>query len=103
MDNAFCGGGDSNIGLSNTAVPISAAALNQIKAVIFMGNPRYRAGLPYNVGTCSAQGVGAFHTISLYNILIYTVRTKTSWIRLSISKQSKELLRRSRSILLHWQ
>ena len=57
MDNAFCGGGDSTIGLSNTAVPISSAALAQIKAAIFMGSPRYRAGFPYNVGTCTAQGV----------------------------------------------
>jgi acetylxylan esterase len=57
MDNALCGGGDSGAGISNTAVPISASAVNMIKAAIFMGDPRYRAGLPYNVGTCSAQGV----------------------------------------------
>ena len=57
MDNAFCGGGDSNIGLSNTAIPIQASAINMIKAVIEMGSPRYRAGFPYNVGTCTAQGV----------------------------------------------
>ncbi|TKX23256.1 acetylxylan esterase [Elsinoe australis] len=55
-DNAFCGGGDTNIGLTSTAVPISASALNQIKAAIFMGDPRYIAGLPYNVGTCTQQG-----------------------------------------------
>lgn len=57
MDNAFCGGGDTTIGLSNTATPISSAALAQIKAAIFMGSPRFRAGFSYNVGTCSAQGV----------------------------------------------
>lgn len=57
MDNALCGGEDSGAGISNTAVPISASAVNMIKAAIFMGDPRYRAGLPYNVGTCSAQGV----------------------------------------------
>lgn len=57
MDNAVCGGGDTNIGLTNTAVPINAAALSMIKATIWMGSPRYRAGLPYNVGTCTAQGV----------------------------------------------
>ncbi|RDL38762.1 putative acetyl xylan esterase (Axe1) [Venustampulla echinocandica] len=56
MDNAFCGGGDSNIGLSNTAVPIQAAAIEMIKAAIFMGDPRHIPGLPYNVGTCQASG-----------------------------------------------
>lgn len=57
MDNAFCGGGDTNIGLSNTAVPISAAAVNMIRAAIFMGDPRHIPGLSYNVGTCQASGV----------------------------------------------
>ena len=57
MDNAVCGGGDTNIGLTSTAVPINAAALSMIRATIWMGNPRFRAGAPYNVGTCSAQGV----------------------------------------------
>ncbi|KAG9234431.1 carbohydrate esterase family 5 protein [Amylocarpus encephaloides] len=56
MDNAFCGGGDTNIGLSNTAVPIQASAIAMIKAAIFMGDPRYIAGLPYNVGSCTARG-----------------------------------------------
>ena len=57
MDNAVCGGGDTNIGLTSTAVPINAAALNMIRATIWMGSPRYRAGFSYNVGTCTAQGV----------------------------------------------
>ncbi|KAF3913102.1 hypothetical protein AA313_de0201179 [Arthrobotrys entomopaga] len=56
MDNAFCGGGDTNIGLSNTATPINSNALAMIKAAIFMGDPRYMAGLPYDVGTCTAHG-----------------------------------------------
>ncbi|EWC44444.1 hypothetical protein DRE_06812 [Drechslerella stenobrocha 248] len=56
MENAFCGGGDSNIGLSDTSTPINPSALNMIKAVILMGDPRYMAGAPYNVGTCTAQG-----------------------------------------------
>ncbi|KAF3928432.1 hypothetical protein ABW20_dc0100843 [Dactylellina cionopaga] len=56
MENAFCGGGDTNIGLTNTATPINAAALNQIKAVILMGDPRFTAGAPYNVGSCTAHG-----------------------------------------------
>lgn len=57
MDNAVCGGPDTGSGITSTTPPISAAALNQIKAVIEQGSPRYVAGLSYNVGTCSAQGV----------------------------------------------
>ncbi|EPS41325.1 hypothetical protein H072_4798 [Dactylellina haptotyla CBS 200.50] len=55
-ENAFCGGGDTNIGLSSTATPINAASLNMIKAVILMGDPRFMAGAPYDVGTCTAHG-----------------------------------------------
>ena len=57
MDNAFCGGGDTNIGLSDTKTPIQESAIKMIKAAIFMGDPRYISGLPYNVGTCTAKGV----------------------------------------------
>jgi acetylxylan esterase len=57
FDDAFCGGGDTNEGLYSTAVPIQASAIAQIKAAIFMGDPRYIYGLPYDVGTCTAQGV----------------------------------------------
>ncbi|TEY57667.1 hypothetical protein BOTCAL_0209g00060 [Botryotinia calthae] len=56
MDDAFCGGGDANNGLTNTVIPIQASAVNMIKAVIFMGNPRYIYGLSYEAGTCRAQG-----------------------------------------------
>ncbi|KAH8664764.1 catalytic core domain of acetyl xylan esterase from Trichoderma Reesei [Ilyonectria robusta] len=56
FDNAFCGGGDPNQGLSNTAVLLSASAVNMVKAAIFMGDPRYIYGLPYEVGTCRAKG-----------------------------------------------
>ncbi|ATZ57431.1 hypothetical protein BCIN_15g00130 [Botrytis cinerea B05.10] len=56
MDDAFCGGGDANNGLTSTAIPIQASAVNMIKAAIFMGNPRYIYGLSYEVGTCRAQG-----------------------------------------------
>ncbi|KAF7157655.1 hypothetical protein CNMCM5623_002029 [Aspergillus felis] len=56
MDDALCGGGDPNEGYSNTAVPLSASAVNMIKAAIFMGDPRFVAGLPYNVGTCTTGG-----------------------------------------------
>ncbi|KAK3312999.1 acetylxylan esterase precursor [Apodospora peruviana] len=56
MDNAFCGGPDSGASITSSTPPISSSALNMIKAVILQGNPRYRAGLSYNVGTCTAQG-----------------------------------------------
>lgn len=59
MDNAVCGGPDSGSGITSTTPPISASALNQVKAVILMGSPRYVAGLSYNVGTCTAQGFAA--------------------------------------------
>jgi hypothetical protein len=36
---------------------LTGAALEAVKAGIFLGDPHYRAGLPYNVGTCTAQGV----------------------------------------------
>jgi len=60
MDDAFCGGGDTNEGLTSTAIPIQASALNMIKAAIFMGDPRYIPGLSYDVGTCEADGVSTF-------------------------------------------
>ncbi|KAK6540114.1 hypothetical protein TWF694_008938 [Orbilia ellipsospora] len=56
MDNAFCGGGDTNIGLSNTASPLTSAAQAAIKAAIFMGDPRFMAGQSYDVGTCTTHG-----------------------------------------------
>jgi alpha-beta hydrolase superfamily lysophospholipase len=55
-DNAFCGGPDANQGYSTTTPAFSAAAMNQIKAVIEMGNPRFRSGVAYQVGTCKTQG-----------------------------------------------
>ncbi|KAF7347136.1 Acetyl xylan esterase [Mycena venus] len=56
FDDAYCGGGDTNEGLSSTAIPISAAAQKKIAAAIFMGDPRHIPGLSYNVGTCQASG-----------------------------------------------
>jgi acetylxylan esterase len=38
-------------------VLFSAAAIKNIKAAIFMGDPLYHYGLPYDVGTCQAGGV----------------------------------------------
>ncbi|KAK7419044.1 hypothetical protein QQX98_003546 [Neonectria punicea] len=59
MDNALCGGGDSGAGITDTAVPISAAAVKMIKAAILMGDPRYVSGLAYGVGTCKNGGFDA--------------------------------------------
>lgn len=53
----LCGGGDPNQGIENTAVLFSPAAISNIKAAIFMGDPMYHYGLPYGVGTCTAGGV----------------------------------------------
>jgi acetylxylan esterase len=57
MDDALCGGGDPAEGITSTAVPLSAGAVGAIKAAIFMGDPRFVAGLSYEVGTCKAGGV----------------------------------------------
>ncbi|KAI9163924.1 Acetylxylan esterase [Paramyrothecium foliicola] len=59
MDNAFCGGPDPGSGISNSAIPISAAAQNMVKAVIMMGNPRYQYGIAHQVGTCTQGGFAA--------------------------------------------
>ncbi|KAL5357700.1 cutinase-domain-containing protein [Aspergillus floccosus] len=59
MDAALCGGGVPNQGITNTAVRLSSSAVNMVKAAIFMGEPLFRAGLPYSVGTCSAGGFDA--------------------------------------------
>ncbi|KNG50043.1 carbohydrate esterase family 5 protein [Stemphylium lycopersici] len=50
MDNALCGGAGSTL---------TGNALKAVKAAIFMGDPHNRSGLPYNVGTCRAQGFAA--------------------------------------------
>ncbi|KIJ35426.1 carbohydrate-binding module family 1 protein [Sphaerobolus stellatus SS14] len=55
MDDAFCSGGDTNEGLSSTAIPIQAFTINMIKAAIFMGDPCHIPGLSYNVKTCNAN------------------------------------------------
>jgi acetylxylan esterase len=68
IDDAYCGGGDTGEGLTSTATPIQASALEQIAAVIFMGNPRYIYGLSYEVGTCTAEGVSLlyFHRVNFH-------------------------------------
>lgn len=107
MDDAFCGGGDANNGLTSTAIPIQASAVNMIKAAIFMGNPRYIYGLSYEVGTCRAQGVSplihTFHVayvttlicLSISNnvLTIILVRTSSLWIFLSLWFKDQVLLR----------
>ncbi|VUC21182.1 unnamed protein product [Clonostachys rosea] len=50
IDNALCGG---------QGATLSGNALAAVKAAIFMGDPHNRAGLPYNVGTCTAGGFAA--------------------------------------------
>lgn len=65
FDDAYCGGGDTNEGLTSTAIPISTAAQAQIKAAIFMGDPRHIPGLSFNVGTCQASGVSSILTLTL--------------------------------------
>jgi acetylxylan esterase len=62
MDAALCGGGVPNQGVTDTSVRLSSSAVNMVKAAIFMGDPLFRAGLPYDVGTCGAGGV--FITLS---------------------------------------
>lgn len=69
MDNAFCGGGDSSAGITDTSVPLSDAAVSAIKAAIFMGDPRFVSGLSYEVGTCEAGGVsGPFRLPTLSSV-----------------------------------
>jgi len=57
MDNALCGGTDTNQGISSTAAPITSANAAKVKAVILMGDPRHTPGASYNVGTSTAAGV----------------------------------------------
>ena len=57
MDNNICGGPDNGASISDSTVPLSASAVNQVKAVVMLGNPRYINGLAYGVGTCDAGGV----------------------------------------------
>ncbi|KAI1071354.1 hypothetical protein LB507_011567 [Fusarium sp. FIESC RH6] len=59
MDNNICGGPDNGTSISDSTVPLSASAVNQVKAVVMLGNPRYINGLAYGVGTCDAGGFDA--------------------------------------------
>jgi acetylxylan esterase len=57
MDDAVCGGGDPNQGISDTNPSVSSDVGAQIKAMILMGNPRHDSSAPYSVGTATAPGV----------------------------------------------
>ncbi|KAI0858208.1 cutinase-domain-containing protein [Xylaria cubensis] len=50
VDNAMCGG---------SGATLTGNALAAVKVAIFMGDPHNIAGLPYNVGTCTAGGFAA--------------------------------------------
>lgn len=94
MDNAICGGAGSTL---------TGNALKAVKAAIFMGDPHNRNGLPYNVGTCKAQGVSPLLLQLLVSLLTSTlVRRPPCWIHLRTCQQQHhpELLRLSGSILL---
>ncbi|QPC78063.1 hypothetical protein HYE68_008815 [Fusarium pseudograminearum] len=59
MDNNICGGPDNGASISGSNVSLSASAVEQVKAVIMMGDPRFIHGLAYGVGTCDAGGFDA--------------------------------------------
>lgn len=71
FDDALCGGGDTAEGVTDTSVPLSTAAVSQIKAAIFMGDPRFVAGLSYEVGTCEAGGVSQDHARAVVLFTMY--------------------------------
>ena len=118
MDDAFCGGGDTNEGLTSTAIPIQASAVNMIKAAIFMGDPRHIPGLSYDVGTCQANGVSTSFLLRVFNssssplndpgfcfgviLTVLIVCSPPSWVPMPICQQDSVLLRRRGSILLQW-
>lgn len=104
-DDAICGGGDPNQGISSTAAPISAAVGNKIKAIIFMGDPRNIPGGPYSVGTAKNPGVSSLKVdCQLFILIMFVlVRPKTCGLHLfCIRKQNPILLRLCRSLLLEW-
>ncbi len=109
MDDALCGGGDSGEGYGNTAVPLSASAVTAIKAAIFMGDPRYISGLPYEVGTCLAGGVSSpsFPCQLNSSSLIFffsplLVRRSTVRIFVPLCEQDSVILRFLGPLLLQW-
>ncbi|KAG6001211.1 hypothetical protein E4U54_001140 [Claviceps lovelessii] len=59
IDNALCGGPDENARITSSTPAINPTAANMIKAVTFMGSPRFQAGFPYDQGTCREYGFDA--------------------------------------------
>jgi acetylxylan esterase len=94
FDDAYCGGGDTNEGITDTSIPISAAAQKQIKAAIFMGDPRHIPGLSYNVGTCNANGVSLYTlTVPSLPVLISDlVCSPSSWLPMPLRGEHQVLL-----------
>ncbi|KAK2806344.1 hypothetical protein FQN51_007388 [Onygenales sp. PD_10] len=56
MNNANCGGGDPNQGVTNANALITGTVQDQVKAIILMGDPRHTPGDSFNVGTATAPG-----------------------------------------------
>ncbi|PKY09199.1 acetylxylan esterase precursor [Aspergillus campestris IBT 28561] len=56
MDDALCGGPDPTVNISSTEPTISSIVGLHVKAMIWMGNPRYTIGAPFNRGTATASG-----------------------------------------------
>jgi hypothetical protein len=102
FDNAYCGGGDQNSGITDTSIPISAAAQKKIAAAIFMGDPRRVNGLSYNVGTCTAQGVSLSLKYQHHDLVVdlFLVRSSSCWLQVPIRKQHPVVLRCCRTSLL---
>ncbi|KAL5338936.1 cutinase [Aspergillus crustosus] len=59
LDATLCGGGVPIEGITNTTVPLTPSAVDMVRAAIFFGEPLFRAGLPYSVGSCVAGGFDA--------------------------------------------
>ncbi|KAJ5668131.1 uncharacterized protein N7477_006701 [Penicillium maclennaniae] len=93
MDAALCGGGVPNQGYTNKAVPLSSSAVNMVKAAIFMGDPLFKTGLPYDVGTCAAGGFDARPPASRARQLVRSSRTATLATRTAATAITLQLTR----------
>ena len=59
MDDVFCGGPDGESLPATQSTLITAPIGAKVAAIIFMGDPRHVAGLPYNVGNATEPGVSS--------------------------------------------
>ena len=57
MDDALCGGPDPTVDIHTTDPTISKEIGSHVKAIVWMGDPRYTIGAPFNQGTATASGV----------------------------------------------